>query len=417
MWNNSANAGAEDTAFLQSMQQRCYRFFVDAAHPATGLVSDRAATDGSSFSDQASIAACGFALAAHCVAAEQGWAENGEAADRTRLLLRTLVERAAHERGFLYHFLDRKSGRRIWKSEASSIDTALVVAGAMTASAYFHNDKKIVDMADELYRRIEWSWMLGDNNCFHMGWTPEHGMIVHQWDRFSELVLLVLLAIGAPENPVPPRCWQAWKRTPMLTFQNVQYLSYPPLFVHQYPHAFFDFRDYRSPSGRSYFENSVIAHQSHIHFLTQLGRKYPEQLGHYGPQFWGITSSDSDAGYRDWGGPYQDGRVEPDRGIDGTLVPSAAAGALPILPAAAIQTLREQHLRFGDAIYGRYGFVNAYNPTTSWIDSDVIGIDTGISLLMADNLLSGTVWNAFMRHPAATAGLRLAGFRQIVPQS
>ncbi|WP_417736647.1 glucoamylase family protein [Rosistilla oblonga] len=400
----------EDGLFLRDMQQRCYRYFLEASHPATGLVSDRSAADGSRASEHSSIAACGFGLAAHAIAADQEWLPRGEIAERVEVLLRTLVERADHERGFLYHFLNRADARRTWNSEASTIDTALVVAGAMTAAGCFSEERSIVALADALYRRVEWTWMLGSDDCLHMGWTPEDGTIPHRWDHFSELLILVLLAIGAPENPIPPRCWQAWNRRPILTFGDTSFLSYPPLFVHQYPAAFFDFRRFRSPSGRSYFDNAVIAHQAQIQFMTDLGNKYADQLGHYGPRLWGLTSSDSDAGYRDWGGPYQDGRCEPDRGIDGTLVPSAAAGGLPFVPRQAMETLRYQESQFGDAIYGRYGFVNAHNPASGWIDSDVIGIDTGISLLMAENLISGSVWDWFGRHPAAIRGLRLAGF-------
>ena len=404
-----------ERAFLVDMQRCCYQYFLEASDPTTGLVSDRAATDGRSASPQASIAACGFSLASHAVAAHNQWLPRGEIADHVRLLLRSLVEKADHHEGFLYHFLDRSTGRRMWKSEASTIDTALLVAGAMTVSMVFADDKRIVELADELYRRVDWNWMLGSNDCMHMGWTPERGMIPNQWDRFSELVILVLLAIGAPQRPIPPRCWQAWQRASILTFGEVEYLHYPPLFVHQYPLAFFEMREYRSPGGRNYFENSVTAHLAQIEFLTRLGQKYPQQLGHYSEDFWGLTSSDSESGYRDWGGPYQAGRIEPDRGIDGTLVPSAAAGGLPFVPEQALHTLMLQKSRFDEAIYGRYGFVNAYNPATNWVDSDVIGIDTGITLLMAENLMSGTVWKYFMRHPAAKRSLALAGFKPMTP--
>ncbi|TWU41458.1 hypothetical protein Q31b_29050 [Novipirellula aureliae] len=402
-----------ERAFLIDMQRCCYQYFLEASDPTTALVSDRASTDGRSPSRQASIAACGFSLASHCVAAHHQWLPRGEIAERVRLLLRSLLEKADHHKGFLYHFLDRSTGRRMWKSEASTIDTALMIAGAMTVSTLFSDDEKIVELADALYCRVDWNWMLGSNDCMHMGWTPERGMIPNQWDRFSELIILVFLAIGAPQRPIPPRCWRAWQRESMLTFGGIEYLNYPPLFVHQYPLAFFDVREYRSPNGRDYFQNSVIAHKAHIDFLTRLGLKYPERLGHYSKDLWGLTSSDSESGYRDWGGPYQEGRIEPDRGIDGTLVPSAAAGGLPFVPEQSLRTLMLQKTRFEDAIYGRYGFVNAYNPVTHWVDPDVIGIDTGITLLMAENMMSGTVWDYFMRHPAAKRSLMLTGFKRI----
>ncbi|WP_372721767.1 glucoamylase family protein [Novipirellula sp.] len=399
-----------DHRFLRDLQQRCYQFFVDAAHPSTGFISDRGATDGSWFSDHASSAACGFGLAAHSVAAQSEWIPRELAADRTRHLLHSLVMLANHKKGFVYHFFDAASGKRSRGAEASSIDTALLIIGAMTAATTFSDDLEIVQLADELYRRVDWMWMLGANDWMHMGWTPESGMIPHQWDSFSELIVLVLLAIGAPNSPIPPRCWQAWRRSPVLQHDGEDFISYPPLFVHQYPMAFFDFRKVRSASGRSYWDNSVRAHHAQIAFMTELGNRYPAQMRHYGNDLWGLTSSDSAGGYRDWGGPYENGRCEPDRDIDGTIVPSAAAGGLAIVPQQALHTLRYQKQHFGDKIFSRYGFVNAYNPATQWVGRDVIGIDTGITLVMAENLLTGGVWDAFMRHPAANRAFSLAGF-------
>ncbi len=399
-----------DAAFLDDLQRRTYRYFLDAADPRTGLVADRGARDGSGMSEIASSASCGFALAAHAIAPRAGLATHSEAAARTHQLLHSLLTVAENERGFVYHFIGRGDGRRRMGCEASSVDTALMLAGAMCAHTAFSDDLEIQAMADELIARVDWQWMLGEGNLLHMGWTPEEGLIPHQWDRFSELTILVLMAIGAPNRAIPPECWTAWRRDKALTLDGETFLSYPPLFVHQYPMSFFDFRYVRSPSGRDYHRNSVTAHHAQIRFLNELAARYPEQLGHYGDDLWGITSSDSADGYRDWGGPYEDNRIEPDRGIDGTIVPSAAAGGLAIVPDQALHTLRYQREHFGDRVYGRYGFANAFNPATGWVSRDVIGIDTGISLLAAENLRRDSVWDLFMQHPVAINALDRVGF-------
>jgi hypothetical protein len=402
-----------DVSLLNQMQRGNYQFFVDGADPVTGFVPDRGDAHGKWFSDHSSSAACGFALAGHAIATQNGWVDRDTAAARTRRLLDSLLHLAQHEHGFVYHFFGRNDGNRRMQCEASSIDTALLIAGAMTSRVTFGDDAEIVALADELYARVDWQWMLGDNDLMHMGWTPEHGRLPYQWDSYSELIILVLLAIGAPNHAIPPRCWQAWRREPVLSFEGQGFLSYPPLFVHQYPMAFFDFRAVRSPSGRSYWDNAIRGHRAQIAFMSQLASRYPQHFGHYGRDLWGLTSSDSADGYRDWGGPYQIDRFEPDRGIDGTVVPSAAAGGLAIVPEDALRTLHHQRQHFGDQVFGRYGFINAYNPARNWVGTDVIGIDTGISLIMADNLRTGGVWNAFMHHPAAGRALDLAGFTAI----
>lgn len=406
---NASKINVED--FLADLQRRCYRYFVDAADPQTQLISDRGRTDGSGFSAHCSIAACGFGLAAHGAAAVTGLASYDEAGSRVRSMLHSLVHLAENERGFVYHFINRVDGSRMFDCEASSIDTALMVAGAMHAAETFSDYPEIRSLSDQLYARVDWRWMLGGDNHLHMGWKPEQGFIEHRWDTFSELTILVLLAIGAPESPIPSSCWQAWKRDQVLQHEGEAFLSYPPLFVHQYPTAFFDFRELVSPSGRSYWRNSQIAHLAQIRFMEELGQRH-SNLSHYSEDLWGLTSSDSQSGYRDWGGPYQSGQAEPERGIDGTIVPSAAAGGLAIVPDQAIQTLAYQREQFGESIYGPYGFVNAFNPANGWVNQDVIGIDTGISFLMAENLRTGQIWDAFMRHEAAQRALRLAGFRK-----
>ena len=340
------------------------------------------------------------------------WADPDVAHASTLRLLTSLNTIAAHERGFLYHFISCATGQRSPHSEASSIDTAILLAGAMVAATTFADDKRIVDLANRLCDRIDWNWMLNGGDQFSMGWTPENGFLESRWDRFSELTLLVLIAIGARTNSVPPDCWNAWRREDVIHHNGQSFLSYPPLFVHQYPHAFFDFKEFKSPSGRSYWDNSVNAHLAQIEFMTELSKRYPDQLGHYGEDLWGLTSSDSAFGYRDWGGPYRQGHYEPERGIDGTIVPSAAAGGLPMVPEQALRTLMYQKDAFGERVYGHFGFINAFNPRTHWFGNDVIGIDTGITLLMTENLLNGSIWNQFMQHEIAQRGFEAAGFKK-----
>ncbi len=412
-WRTHAERSEPEDAFLTDLRTRCYRYFCEAADPATGLISDRGRNDGRGFSEYASSAACGFGLAAYAIAPSSGLDTFDRARERSRTLLRSLLELAEHHNGFLYHFIGRSDGGRRMNCEASTVDTALMLAGVMCSETVFGGDAEIASLCRELMSRTNWQSMLDESNLLSMGWSPEQGMLPYRWDRFSELTILVLLAIGAPQHAIDPVAWQAWRRDKMLTFNGQSFLSYPPLFVHQYPMAFFDFRGVKSPSGRSYWHNSVIAHLAQIDFLERLSRRYPAEFGHYGRSLWGITSSDSATGYRDWGGPYEDDRSEPDRGIDGTVVPSAAAGGLAIVPEQAISTLKYQQAQFGSEIYGRYGFANAFNPATGWSGPDVIGIDTGISLLMAENLRSGGVWSAFMKHPVAQSALERAGFTPV----
>jgi hypothetical protein len=397
----------QDDAFLEDLSRRAFRYFEEQSDPQTGLVLDRARTDGSLHDENhrntASIAATGFGLTAWLIAAERGWVSKREARERIRSSLKFFAARAPHEHGWFYHWMSWKTGERVWKSELSSIDTALLLGGALTARQYFRGDDDIVKLATRIYERIDFQWMLnGHPTLLSHGWYPERGFIKNRWDTYSENAKLYLLAIGSPTHPIPPESWRAWKRE-WITYGEFRYLSHnAPLFIHQYSHAWVDFRGRREAQEPQvdHFGNSVIATRAHRQFCLDLSGEFPG----YTENIWGITASDSAKGYVAWGGPPRHPR------IDGTVVPCAAGGSLMFAPDITLPALHEMKAKFGEKIYGRYGFTDAFNPNNGWINPDVIGIDVGITLLSAENLRSGNVWRWFMRNREITRAMRLARF-------
>jgi hypothetical protein len=391
-------AGRADEAFLDELSRASFRYFVEAAHPRTGQVLDRRRADGGE--DRrgiASIAATGFGLTALAVAEVRGWLPAGAAQAQARRALRHLRHEMRHERGFYYHFHDWGTGERVWRCELSSIDTAILMCGVLACRAQFGNGE-IGDLATEVFERVEWPWMLAGGATFSMGWSPERGFLESRWDHYCELMLLYLLALGSPTHPVDPASWRAWSR-PIREFYGERFVWSPaPLFVHQFSQAWFDFRG-RWDAGVDWFENSAAATRAHLNWSLDRAGRFPR----WSPDLWGVTSSDSERGYVGWGGP-------PDSGpLDGTIVPCAAAGSLPFLPDACLRTLHFQRERYGDRVWGPYGFVDAFNPHTGWVNPDVIGIDLGITLLMAENARSGIVWELLRRDPVVRDGLARAG--------
>jgi hypothetical protein len=383
-------------AFLDDLQQRSFRYFWEQADPQTGLVADRARVDGSSLDanhqNVASIAATGFGLTSLCVAADRNWIDNAHARERTRNTLRFFASRAFQQRGWFYHWLDAKTGERRWKSEVSSIDTALLLAGVLTVRQCFHDDQEIVRLASRIYGRVDFRWMLnGDPLLLSHGWKPESGFLRARWDTYSEDTILYVLAIGSPTYSISASSWYALWRD-RYRYEGHSYFTTigVPLFMHQYAHAWIDYRNRRETKGDriDYFENSVAATLAHRAFCMNLSHDFPA----FGPSVWGITASDSAKGYLAWGGPPRDPN------IDGTIVPSAAGGSLMFTPDLSVQALMAMHSKFGDKIYGKYGFVDAFNPQTGWTDTDVIGINTGIILLSAENMRTGNIWRWFMQN-------------------
>jgi len=395
----------EDEAFLDDLERRGCLFFLEQAGPTTGQVLDRAsarvADPGNGKLDSrrmASIAATGFGLAALCIADKRGYESHTRILEQVRRTLRFHAEKLPHVHGFFYHFSDIETGARFRDVEISSIDTSILLCGILTARAHFHDDAEIQQLATTIYNRVEWPWLLNipGEQTLCMGWKPESGFLQGRWNHYCELMMIYLLAIGSPTHPIDPSCWDAWSR-PKMSYAGFDYISAAdPLFVHQYSHAFFDFR-YQRDSHADYFANSILATRAHQGFCLKLGKPYT-------PGYWGISASDSQHGYTAWGGPPGEGQ------IDGSVVPNATAGSLPFLPAECLRVQRSLRERYGKYAWGRYGFCDAFHPDAQWYDNDVLGIDLGISVLMAENLRTGFLWQTFMSNPEAMLAMRRAGF-------
>lgn len=390
----------EDDAFLDEMQRRGCLYFVEQAGTKTGQVLDRAAasnTDGKRDPrPMASIAATGFGLSALCIAEKRGYQPRQKVIEQIRKTLRYHYEQMPHEHGFLYHFNDVDLGHAFTGSEISPIDTSLLLCGVLTARAHFHEDAEIRKYATALYERVDWPWMLNGGTTF-AGGARNGSFLPSRWDHYCELMMMYLLAMGSPTHPIADASWDAFTR-PKMSYAGYTYISASdPIFVHQYSHAWFDFRGKRDKYA-NYFENSVIATKAHEAFCLSLGKPYS-------PDYWGISASDSEHGYTAWGGPPGEGK------IDGSVVPNATAGSLPFLPADCLRVLRSLKEKYGEKAWGRYGFCDAFHPEAKWYDPDVLGIDLGIGVLMSENLRSGFIWETFARNPEVGVAMKKAGFR------
>lgn len=425
-----------DDAILDRLQRSSFDYFVHEVEPSRGLVADKTAEGW-----PASIAAMGMALTVWQVGVERGFMSRAEAAARTRAMLRFLerAEQSDHpdatgHRGFWYHFLDMRTGRRAWHCELSTIDSALLVAGILSAGEYF-DDPASADEADiralarALYERVEWDWMLAPEGKLCHGWTPEGGPLPWRWEGYDEALVLYLLALGSPTHPIPPASYGAWCATyEWKQVHGVDYLYAGPLFIHQMSHLWIDFRGIRDapmrarPEPFDYFENSRRA------TLVQQRHAIANPFGfpHVNAWCWGVTASDGPGDrtlridgverrffdYVARGAPYG-----PD---DGTVAPWAVAASLPFAPeivAPSISRLLTLQLR----VPNPYGFKASFNPVFSetgsaaadgvgWVSPYHFGINEGPTVLMIENHRSAFVWRLMRRCAPLVAGLRAAGF-------
>ncbi|MBV9304319.1 MAG: hypothetical protein JOY62_14535 [Acidobacteriaceae bacterium] len=382
---------AADDSFLEDLSRRAFLFFWEQSDSHTGLVLDRVGTAGaqnvSRSVDVASTALTGFFLTAMCIGSERRWMDPEEIRKRVRNSLRHFAYEQDHVRGFYYHFVNRKTGKRAWNCELSTIDTALFLAGVVTAHQYFKDEPEILTLASAIYQRVDFAWMLDERTGWlRKGWNPETGFLSGEWNNYSENAIFHILAIGSPTFPVPLRCWYLFDREE-IEFGGYRYVGRGPLFTHQYSHAWLDLAGRRDgpPFQIDYFQNSVLATYAHRAYCLALRAMYPA----YADDLWGITASDSEVGYVIWGSPTSR------RYVDGTVVPCAAGGSLMLAPEICLPVLHNMYHQFGEYVYGRYGFADAFNPLTLWVNPDIVGLDAGITLLSAENLRTGRIWEWF----------------------
>jgi hypothetical protein len=385
---------------------RAFLFFRDETDPHTGLTKDRARLNGSDSYTVASIAATGYALTALPIGVENGWISRDAARQRALVTLRFLDDRMPQVHGWYYHFVDMRTGERVWNCELSSNDTALLLAGVIAVRQYWPRSE-ISRRADALLARVDWRWMLTDGGTkpaaltLCMGWKPESGFLKSRWGAYCEHMLLYVLGLGAPRNPLSPSAWSAWRR-PIEKNEGYDVIAPGPIFMHQMTQGYFDLRDRRDRLGYDYWQNSVNAHLANAACCA----RHEAEFGSYRGGIWGLNASDAPDGY---------GTREPHDGRhDGTICPTGAVAGLPFVPGLAHRAVAAIYDRYRDHLWGRYGFADAFNADRDWWGPDVIGIDLGMALVSIEDARTGFVWRLMAGSPIIRRGLRAAGFHRTV---
>ncbi|MEP6793864.1 MAG: glucoamylase family protein [Saprospiraceae bacterium] len=419
-------------ADLEKLQQESFNYFLFETNPANGLVIDKTEPDW-----PASIAATGLALAAYPVGVERGFMTRHAAAERTLTTLRFFWNSpqgpepdATGYRGLYYHFLNMQTGRRAWQCELSTVDSAFLLAGALTAGIYFDADtideQEIRTLSDELYRRADWQWAQNEGDTVTHGWKPESGFLKYRWEGYDEAMLLYMLGLGSPTYPLAASSYKAWTTTYRWEKSyGYEYLYAGPLFTHQLSHVWIDFRgiqdEFMHAKGIDYFENSRRA--------TYVQQKYaidnPLKFAAYGAHCWGLTASE---------GPGPDtitidgiernffdytGRGVPYGPDDGTMAPWAVVASLPFTPEIVLPTLSYCIHQAKLTEHSSYGFKSSFNPTYSgnsdypngWVSRWHYGLNQGPIILMIENYRSGFLWQLMRNSPYIVAGLQRAGFK------
>jgi len=428
--SDSLNQPASNLEMLDSVQRDAFGYFLYQSNSVNGLVADKTQRDA-----PASIAAVGFALAAYPVGVERAWMKRSEAIERTLAVLRffwTSLQGtdpdATGYKGFYYHFLDMQTGRRAGRCELSTIDTAFLLAGMLTAASYFDQDdeaeNEIRTLADALYRRADWQWAQNRGSTVTHGWKPESGFLKYRWKGYDEALILYALGLGSPTYPLPADSYDAWASTyQWREIYGHEFLYGGSLFIHQYSHLWIDFRGIQDVFMRvkaiDYFENSRRA----THVQQQYAIHNPHSFVGYGQYFWGLTASDGPgrtvrqvAGIKRRFFDYV-ARGVPDGPDDGTVAPWTVVASLPFAPEIVLPTIRNFREVYPE-ITGKYCLKCSFNLTfpqkskgkSGWTSAYHFGINLGPVVLACENFRTGLLWQLTQRCPYFANGLRRAGF-------
>lgn len=421
-----------EKVFFDSLSKKTFNYFWELAEPENGQIPDR--WPNQTFS---SIAATGFGITSYIVGIDKGYITRKMAAERILKTLTFLQNTpkgndamgVSGYKGFFYHFLARVTGVRFKTVELSTIDTGLLMAGILCSMSYFDKDdtteEKIRDIAEKLYLEVDWTWAMNNQKTMSMGWHPETGFIKNTWNGYNEAMILYILAIGSPTHSIPSNSWNEWVSTySWKKHLGYEYANFGPMFGHQYSQMFIDFKgiqdSFMLTKGIDYFENSKRA--------TLANRKYcilnPGAFTGYSKNLWGLTACD---------GPGNENNADNNirfmnysaRGCgygylvdDGTIAPTAVGGSVVFLPDICKETMYQIYKNYGDLIYKKYGFVDAFNlsfvnkdGTKNWVDPDYLGIDQGPILIQLSNLQNGLIVNTMKKNKYIIAGLKKANFK------
>ncbi len=419
---------ARDEALADRYASSAFRYFTQNVNEVTGLVADTSRPHA-----PVSVAVCGFALSVYPIGVDKGWMTRADAVACTLRSLRWFMQSdqsgspdASGFKGFYFHFLDVPHGKRMWDSELSVIDTSLLLAGMLTARAFFsgadRDETEIREWVDALYARVDWRWAVTSTGTLGHGWKPESGFLRYDWQGYDEALIAYVLALGAPTHAIEPASYQAWCSTyDWAHIDGHDLLFGGPLFVHQFSHAWIDFESIRDAfmrdRGSDYFDNSRCAVEIHRAYAE----RNPNGYRGYGAEMWGFSACDGPgrlvrtrAGKkrRFWSYLARGAPFGPD---DGTISPAAMIASLPFSPALVLPSWHALDARVPQMLTA-CGITSAINETfpksgePPWLSEGCFGLDQGIALLMIENHRSRFVWQLMRNCEPIRVGLERAGF-------
>lgn len=434
-----------DVTFIADLQKRTFNGFLKHVSKKNHFLTQTMNTR-SGAKPVICISCLGFQLAAYGIGVERHFVTRTQAQMSTLLILRALkalpqnatLDKSAGYKGFFYSYLDDQTGLRadIDGNNISARDNSFLMLGILFAHHYYMQDvsadHEIRRLTGALFDRVDWPFMIKDNDLFARDWDPQKGLNNFSLEGYNEAIATYLLALGSPTHPIGDVSWHQWQETlpgSWHIFQGENYFNAVPLSSHLLAQSWIDFHNIDDDMNRrfhlDYAENTSRA----IRAQRQYALHNPMKWKNYSDMLWGLTESDGPSAQnlsalgetRQFLGPGVRGVSHEIIIDDGTVSPAIEAASLPFLPQEIFSSLQGLHAYYGQELDGADGLVSAVNPSAIikkknqadgfWISDQWRSDQQGLSLLMIGNYRDRVIWNVMKSSPVICRGLMRAGFR------
>jgi exo beta-1,2-glucooligosaccharide sophorohydrolase (non-reducing end) len=424
---SASTRAMSDDELLTMVQEACFRYYWEAAHPNAGMAIEVLPGD----KDLVAVGSSGFGVMAIVTATERGFVTREQAADRMLKIVRFLAN-ADRFHGVWPHYLDGRTGKvrahfGKYDDGGDLIETAFLMEGLLAARQYFNRDseseREVRDKITQFWKEVEWSWYRKDakSDFLYWHWSPDYGFhISHPLIGWNESMIAYILAAASPTHPVPASMYYSgwagqsnlavqYRRNWSRTTQGDHYVNGntyygikldvgegtgAELFFTHY--SFMGFDPHRRDKYTNYFKNNrSIALIQHAYAIAN-----PRKRVGYGDSAWGFS-----AGINGGGRPLP-------RDDNGTITITASLASFPYVPEEAMKALKHYYRDLGPKVWGIYGFRDGFNQTENWFEDVNMGLNQAPIVVMIENYRSGLLWKMFMSNPEMEPALEAIGLEK-----
>lgn len=404
-------------ALKDTVQYYTFQYFWDGAEPNSGMARERFHVDGEYPEDDkhvVTLGGSGFGLMALIVGIERDFISREEGIDRFERIL-NFLEDADRFYGAWPHWLDGETGETQsfgdYDDGADLVETAFMAQGLITLREYLKDgserEQELAQQADQLWQDIEWDWFTQDGEeVLYWHWSPNHGWEMdHKIEGYDETHVTYVLAAASPDHYIDPEVYhEGWARGGDIRFEDHEQYGYSlpfrhnraeqyggPLFWAHYSYLGLDPRDLEDDYGNFWDNNR---------YHTLIQREYaienPNGFEGYGENTWGLTASYSLDGYA---------AHRPNEADYGVITPTAGLSSFPYTPEESQALMENLYNTYGDRLFGKYGFYDAFSVEEDWFPERYLAIDQGPIVVMIENHRSGLLWDLFMSSEEVHEGL------------